>query len=335
MHLRTYVCMYFAFSLVWEQFSTRFFTLKNEWTTAQTSLDRPSRQLDCMLFSLFPVPHHLRLSSTCAQVPVKYDTAFINDSDCRIVVAGNNLPHPKEDDEDETIALTTSHDSSTAEDTMNSTPVNFLQIEDICENPLDVEIADQVKSYHEKQQLIEASNFQQDKDVAKEQKEYTEGHNVDDEESDDYDDKGTETIHRGENSTNGEVQYMEIIVEETIEHDDCDTSVLDENDELTMVSAPFLLVQPEIGQYKILDLRLTLHQQDAVSNLPVLLVHPESGRYEILSMTITEQQHDDNAIASMVVTEVIRQVAQQDIFRRLDYDRVCNAKGVLMTDELS
>ena len=275
---------------------------------------------------MFPVPHNLRISSTGARVTVKYDTAFINDSASRIMFTSNNLPHPKEDDEDETIALTASHDSSTAEDTKNGTPVCLVQLEDTCEN---------VKSYHEKQQLIEASNLQQYKDVAKKQKEHTEDYNVDDEESDDDNDKSTESTHRGKSSTNGEVQYMEIVVEQTIEHDDCDTSVLDENDELTMVSAPFLLVQPEIGQYKILDLRLPLHQQDAVSNLPVLLVHPESGRYEILSMTITEQQRDDNAVASMVVTEVIRQVAQQEIFRRLDFDGVCNVKGVLMTAELS
>ena len=65
-------------------------------------------------------------------------------------------------------------------------------------------------------------------------------------------------------------------------------------------------------------------------NLPVLLVQPSSGAYEILSVTVP--LHPGNfAAANEVLTQEIRRVAQQEKFRQLSYDGICNAQGILMS----
>jgi len=305
--------------------STRFPSLMNGWALSQSASDGSSRDLSvCMLYSLSPIPH----SPGPSQLLFKDDAACTNEFS-KVRVKRNNVPLSKEGGgEDETISITVSHASSTTDEIKN---IHEFVLEDISENViLEIEFAQKDKVCHEKQK-VEALCPHHDEDDAGGKNDDVD-HGVDEP----IDDKVTDAAKLPRETTNRHephLQHMEIVVEHTAEHDCC-TSVLDENE--SMVSLPFLLVHPDRGQYRVLSLRLPLHQQDAVLNLPVLLVHPESGRYEILSMSVNEQQQrDDSSVASVVVAEVIRQVAQQDIFRRLDYDGVCNAKGILINHDLS
>uniref|UniRef100_A0A7S3KYQ0 Uncharacterized protein n=1 Tax=Amphora coffeiformis TaxID=265554 RepID=A0A7S3KYQ0_9STRA len=279
--------------------STRFPSLMNGWALGQSALDGSSRDLSvCMLYSLSPIPH----SPGPSQLLFKDDAACTNEFS-KVRVKSNNVPLSKEGGgEDETISITVSHASSTTDEMKN---IHEFVLEDISENViLEIEFAQKDKVCHEKQK-VEALCPHHDEDDAGGKNDDVD-HGVDEP----IDDKVTDAAKLPRETTNRHephLQHMEIVVEHTAEHDCC-TSVLDENESM----------------------------QDAVLNLPVLLVHPESGRYEILSMSVNEQQQrDDSSVASVVVAEVIRQVAQQDIFRRLDYDGVCNAKGILINHDLS